>query len=40
MEDAENDAVSELSVEMQSSMSYDDNGSAIFCPGGLTIIWQ
>ena len=40
MEDAENDLVSELSIEMQSSMSYDDNGSAISCAGGLTIIWQ
>lgn len=38
MEDAENDLVSELSIEMQSSMSYDDNGSAISCAGGLTIM--
>ena len=37
MGDAEKDAVSELSIEMQHSVSYDDNGSAIFCPGGLTI---
>ena len=37
MGDAENDAVSELSIEMLHSVSYDDNGSAIFCAGGLII---